>query len=72
MSGLGLLSTVALLESLPEKALDRGQVGSVVEVLGRDVYEVEFSDDSGRSYATVAINGSMLLPLLHEPTHRAA
>lgn len=71
MSEVALLSTVALLENLPEKALGRGQVGTVVEVLAPGVYEVEFSDDSGRSYASIAVNGSKLLPLLHEPTHRA-
>lgn len=72
MSEVALLSTVALLEDLPEKALQRGQVGTVVEVLAPSVYEVEFSDDSGRSYASIAVNGSKLLPLRHEPTHRAA
>lgn len=72
MSEIELLSTVALLEDLPEKALQRGQVGTAVELLAPGVYEVEFSDESGRSYASVAVNGNKLLPLLHEPTHRAA
>jgi hypothetical protein len=72
MSEVALLSTVALLEDLPEKSLQRGQVGTIVEVLTPGVYEVEFSDDSGRSYASVAVNASKLLPLLHESTHRAA
>ena len=72
MAELALLSTVALLEDVPEKALRRGQVGSVVEVLSPGVYEVEFSDDSGCMYASVALNGSRLLPLFHEPVIRAA
>lgn len=72
MSELALLSTVALLEDIPGKALRRGQVGTVVEVLSASVYEVEFSDDSGQTYASVAIAGSRLLPLLHEPAYRAA
>lgn len=69
---LALLSTVALLEEVPEKALRRGQVGTVVETLSPGVYEVEFSDDSGRTYASLALSGSLLLPLIHEPTTRAA
>jgi hypothetical protein len=42
-----LLAVVALLEDLPGKRLVRGQVGTVVEILASEVYEVEFSDDSG-------------------------
>ena len=45
-----LLETVALLEDLPERKLKRGEV-SVVEVLAPDVYEVEFCDDEGQTYA---------------------
>jgi hypothetical protein len=72
MPELPLLSTVALLEDIPEEALRRGQVGSVVEVLAPGVYEIEFSDDSGRTYASLAIDVKRLLPLLHAPTYRAA
>lgn len=72
MPRLALLSTVALLEDLPQKGLRRGQVGTVVEVLTAGVYEVEFSDDSGRTYASVAVKGNGLLLLFHEPAHRAA
>jgi len=38
MPELTLLTTVALLEDMPEKALRRGQVGTLVEVLGPGVY----------------------------------
>lgn len=67
-----LLSTVAILEDMPEKALRRGQVGTVVEVLSPGVYEVEFSDDSGRMYASMAVSSSRLLPLFHESATHAA
>ncbi len=50
-----MLSVVALLEDVPEKGLLRGQVGSVVDDLAPGVYEVEFSDDSGQTYATLAL-----------------
>lgn len=72
MSELALLSIVALLEDLPEESLRRGQVGTIVEVLAPGVYEVEFSDDSGRTYASLAVAGDRLLHLLHEPASQAA
>jgi len=49
-----LLSTVALNEDLPGRKLKRGEVGTVVEVLAADVYEVEFCDEDGQTYAELA------------------
>jgi len=72
MHNLPLLSTVALLEDLPKSDLRRGQVGTVVESLAPGVYEVEFSDDTGRTYASVGISAGQLLPLLNEAATRAA
>jgi hypothetical protein len=72
MAEIGLLSTVALLADMPEKGLRRGQVGTVVESLGAGVYEIEFSDDSGRSYASLALRADQVMQLHHEPGHRAA
>lgn len=57
-----LLQTVALLEDLPEHGLIRGQVGTIVEDLAPGVYEVEFSDNDGRTYA--------MLPLRAEQPNR--
>jgi hypothetical protein len=42
-----LLHVAALLVDKPEKGLVVGQVGTVVEVLVPDVYEVEFLDSKG-------------------------
>ena len=67
-----MLSVVALLEDVPEKGLMRGQVGTVVESLAPGVYEVEFSDDSGRTYASLALRADQLMRLHHEPSHQAA
>jgi len=67
-----MLSVVALLEDLPEKGLLRGQVGTVVETLAPGVYEVEFSDDAGRTYASLALSEEKLMRLHHEPNHQAA
>lgn len=58
-----LLAVVALLEDLPAHKLVRGQVGTVVENLGPDLFEVEFSDNNGRTYATAALKASQLLVL---------
>jgi hypothetical protein len=60
-----LLDVVALLEDLPSRALVRGQVGTIVEDLAPGVFEVEFSDDNGRTYATLALRSDQLLVLRH-------
>jgi Domain of unknown function (DUF4926) len=72
MAEIELLSVVALLEDMPEKGLLRGQVGTVVEILAPGVFEVEFSDDAGRTYAAVALRGDQMMLLRHEPNHKAA
>ena len=61
-----LFDVVALLEDLPAQGLVRGQVGTLVENLGLDVFEVEFSDDSGRTYASVALRSNQFLVLHHK------
>ena len=58
-----LLDTVALLEDLPERRLRRGEVGTVVEILAPDAYEVEFCDDEGRTYAELALRGEQIVAL---------
>jgi hypothetical protein len=61
-----LLDIVALLEDLPARGLVRGQVGTVIEKLGPDVFEVEFSDNHGRTYASLALHAGQFLVLHHE------
>ena len=58
-----LLSTVALNEDLPGRKLKRGEVSTVHEVLAPDVYEVEFCDEDGQTYAELALRGDQLIPL---------
>jgi Domain of unknown function (DUF4926) len=65
---ISLLDVVALTEPLPQNHLVEGQVGTVVEMLGRDTYEVEFSDDNGKTYAQLALKRSQILPL-HFSSH---
>ncbi len=59
-----LLDTVALAADLPDRNLKQGEVGTVVELLAPDVFEVEFSDDDGESYAEFALRQDQLI-LLH-------
>jgi hypothetical protein len=66
------LSVVALLEDVPRQGLVRGQVGTVVENVAPGVYEVEFSNDNGRTYASLALRSDQLMRLHHEPSHQAA
>jgi len=67
-----LLDIVALIDDLPEKGLQRGQVGTIVESLGPGVFEVEFSDLEGRTYACLALQKSRLMVLHHEPASAVA
>jgi hypothetical protein len=62
-----LLDVVALTEDLAERGLSRGQVGTVVETLAPDVFEVEFSDDEGRTYASLALPANQLMVLHYRP-----
>ena len=66
-----LLDVVALTEDLPGRGLVRGQVGTIVESLGPDVFEVEFCDNDGRTYASLALKASQLMVLHHEPIEAA-
>ncbi len=64
---ISVLDVVALLVDLPEHGPVRGQVGTVVEQLADDTFEVEFSDDEGRTYAELAAAAKSLLVLHHRP-----
>ncbi|HCK66991.1 MAG TPA: DUF4926 domain-containing protein [Anaerolineae bacterium] len=62
-----LLDVVALTQELPERDLSLGQVGTVVEILEPNVFEVEFSDSDGRTFAELALRAEQLLVLHYEP-----
>lgn len=62
-----LLDVVALVKDMPEHDLIRGQVGTVVEPLAPGVFEVEFSDNEGRTYASVSVRVDQLMVLHHRP-----
>jgi hypothetical protein len=48
-----------------------GQVGTVVEVLAPDAYEVEFLDSKGKTIAVTELKRADLLLLQHEPVMAA-
>jgi Domain of unknown function (DUF4926) len=66
--GIELLDVVALTEDHLEQGLRRGQVGTVVELLAPGVYEVEFSDNEGQTYALLAVPARHLMVLHEHPT----
>ena len=66
-----MLDVVALTSDLAQRGLLRGQVGTVVEVLAPGVFEVEFSDDQGRTYAQLPVRDSQLLVLHYQPQRAA-
>jgi hypothetical protein len=63
MDEIKLLDVVALMENLDSEGLRRGEVGTVVEEWKDGVFEVEFSDNSGKAYAFVALRPDQLIKL---------
>jgi len=65
---MNLYDMVALLEDLPDEGLKRGQVGTIVEEWEPQVYEVEFADPQGVTYAMVALRADQLMTLYWHPS----
>jgi hypothetical protein len=63
---LKLLDTVAILKDLPEKKVVFGQVGTIVERLTEDVFEVDFADKFGETIAEFAVKKEDLMLLHYE------
>jgi hypothetical protein len=64
---MNLYDVVALLEDIPSEGLKRGQVGTLVEAWQPGIYEVEFSDTNGVTYALAAIPADLLMTLYWHP-----
>ena len=62
-----VLDVVALTEDISDRGLLRGQVGTVVESLSPGVFEVEFVDNDGRTYAMLPVKACQLLVLHYQP-----
>jgi hypothetical protein len=63
MDEIKLLDVVALTENLQSEGLRRGEVGTVVEKWNDEVFEIEFSDDTGKAYAFAAVPAEKLMKL---------
>ena len=64
MDEIKKLDVVALIENLDSQGLRRGEVGTVVEEWKDGVFEVEFSDNSGKAYAFATLRPEQLIKLL--------
>jgi Domain of unknown function (DUF4926) len=62
-----LLDVVALLVDKPAEGLAAGHVGTVVEVLSPDAFEVEFLDPAGHTFALTDLKRNEILLLKHDP-----
>lgn len=62
-----LHDVVALMEGMPEHRLRRGQLGTIINVYEPGVFEVEFADRQGQTYANLTLRAQQLMPLYDEP-----
>lgn len=65
--GIKMLDVVALVENLWDRGLMVGQVGTVVEILEEGVFEVEFCDNEGITYDSLALRVDQLMALHYAP-----
>lgn len=69
-NNIKLFDVVALTADLPEQNLWRGQVGTVVEILADGAaFEVEFSDQQGRTYESLGLRPEQFMVLRFEPAN---
>jgi len=64
-----VLDVVTLTQDLPQKGLGRGQVGTVVEQLGPDAFEVEFVGTNGETYAMLPLRTEQIMVLRYTPAY---
>lgn len=63
-----ILDVVALLKDRPDERLLRGQIGTVVECYNKNDFEVEFSDNNGKTISLVTLSTDEIMLLHVEPT----
>ena len=69
---LTLLDVVVLTQNLPEHQLQKGAIGTIVELMGEGVFLVEFADKRGITYAMVDLPANLLMKVVREPLAEAA
>lgn len=65
------LDVVALTSDLPQLGLVRGQVGTIVMQHSPTDFEVEFVDESGKTYQVCTLSASQLIVLHYSPIDAA-
>jgi Domain of unknown function (DUF4926) len=58
-----LFDVVALLEDLPDEGLQRGDMGTIVEILPPDAYEVEFANREGETICELGLRPEQFVVL---------
>jgi len=66
MESIKPFAVVALIQDIPQHSLRQGQVGTVFESLEAGMFEVEFSNNEGRTCATLALRADQLMILHHD------
>lgn len=69
---LSFLDVVVLTRSLTGQYLQKGAIGTIVEMLPKNVFLVEFADKRGVTYAIVDLPASLLMKVVREPLAEAA
>lgn len=64
---ISLLDVIVLLSDVAAYKLRKGSLGTVVELLGKGLYLVEFADANGMTYAMPSLTDSQLLKVYQEP-----
>lgn len=65
IADVNVFDLVALTVDIPERQLTRGQVGTVVEILTGEIFEVEFGANSADA-TTLTLRADQLAPLPHQ------
>jgi hypothetical protein len=66
------LDVIALTVDIPERHLRRGEIGTILDPLTPGVWDVEFSDTLGRTYALASIHEEQMMHLYNEPAPEIA
>ncbi|MBU1822384.1 MAG: DUF4926 domain-containing protein [Bacteroidetes bacterium] len=62
-----LLDVVVLTKPIPALGLRKGAIGTVVELLDKDVFLVEFADTNGTAYAMPVLSAAELMKVYYQP-----
>jgi len=72
IDGCGLKTLRSMTSSLRAKRESVGRWARLWRGLPTGVFEVEFCDQSSRTYASLALRSKQLLEVQHEPSHQAS